>query len=115
MRASILVLGPLLSRFGQAKVSMPGGCSIGSRPIDLHIKGLRAMGAEIEISDGYIQAHAKRLHGAHIFLDTVSVTGTENLMMAATLARGVTVDRKCRAGARSSGFGELPDRYGSPY
>lgn len=91
MRASILVLGPLLSRFGQAKVSMPGGCSIGSRPIDLHIKGLKAMGAEIELVDGYILATSKRLHGAHIFLDTVSVTGTENLMMAATLAKGTTV------------------------
>jgi UDP-N-acetylglucosamine 1-carboxyvinyltransferase len=90
MRASILVLGPLLARFGQAEVSMPGGCAIGSRPVDLHIEGLIAMGAEIDLEDGYIKATAKRLHGAHIFMDTVSVTGTENLMMAATLAKGTT-------------------------
>ena len=91
MRASILVLGPLLARFGEARVSLPGGCAIGSRPVDLHIKGLTAMGAEIEIEHGYIVAHAKRLHGAHIFMDMVSVTGTENLMLAASLAEGVTV------------------------
>ena len=91
MRASILVLGPLLARFGEAEVSMPGGCAIGSRPVNLHIKGLQAMGAEISIEDGYIKARAKRLKGARIFMDMVSVTGTENLMMAATLADGVTV------------------------
>ncbi len=91
MRASILVLGPMLARFGQAEVSMPGGCAIGSRPVNLHIKGLQAMGAEIDIKDGYIKARAKRLHGARIFLDISSVTGTENLMMAATLAQGTTV------------------------
>ncbi len=91
MRASILVLGPLLTRFGRAQVSMPGGCAIGSRPIDLHIEGLKALGARINMKDGYIQATADRLHGAHIFMDTVSVTGTENLMMAATLAKGTTV------------------------
>jgi len=91
MRASILVLGPLLTRFGEAEVSMPGGCAIGSRPVNLHIKGLQAMGAEIGIEDGYIKARAKRLKGARIFMDMVSVTGTENLMMAATLADGVTV------------------------
>lgn len=91
MRASILVLGPLLARFGEAEVSMPGGCAIGSRPVNLHIKGLQAMGAEIGIEDGYIKARTKRLRGARIFMDTVSVTGTENLMMAATLADGVTV------------------------
>lgn len=90
MRASILVLGPLLARFGEAEVSMPGGCAIGSRPVDLHIKGLRAMGAEIQLDSGYIKAKAKRLQGARIFMDMVSVTGTENLMMAATLADGVT-------------------------
>jgi len=90
MRASILVLGPLLARFGEAEVSMPGGCAIGSRPVNLHIKGLQAMGAEITLEDGYIKARSKRLKGAHIFLDMVSVTGTENLMMAATLADGVT-------------------------
>ena len=91
MRASILVLGPLLARFGEAEVSMPGGCAIGSRPVNLHIKGLQAMGAEINIEHGYIKARAKRLKGARIFMDMVSVTGTENLMMAATLAKGITV------------------------
>ena len=91
MRASVLVLGPLLARVGRARVSLPGGCAIGLRPVDLHIKGLQAMGAEIEIEHGYIVAHAKRLHGAHIVMGLVSVTGTENLMMAATLAKGETM------------------------
>ena len=91
MRAAILVLGPLLTRFGEARVSLPGGCAIGSRPVDLHIKGLIAMGAEIHIEHGYIHATAKRLHGARICFDLISVTGTENLMMAAALADGVTV------------------------
>ena len=91
MRASILVLGPLLARCGQARVSLPGGCAIGSRPVDLHIKGLQAMDAEIGIEHGYILARAERLKGARIFMDTVTVTGTENLMMAATLAGGTTV------------------------
>src|ERR1035438_8195458 len=91
MRASVLVLGPLVARFGEARVSLPGGCAIGSRPVDLHIKGLQAMGAEIHIEHGYIHAQAKRLKGARIFFDIVSVTGTENLMMAAALADGVTV------------------------
>ncbi len=91
MRAAILVLGPLLARFGEARVSLPGGCAIGSRPVDLHIKGLIAMGAEIHIEQGYIHAKAKRLQGAHICFDLISVTGTENLMMAAVLAEGVTV------------------------
>jgi UDP-N-acetylglucosamine 1-carboxyvinyltransferase len=91
MRAAILVLGPLVARFGEARVSLPGGCAIGSRPVDLHIKGLQAMGAEIHIEHGYIHATAKRLKGARIFFDIVSVTGTENLMMAGALADGVTV------------------------
>ena len=91
MRAAVLVLGPLVTRFGEARVSLPGGCAIGSRPVDLHIKGLQAMGAEIHIEHGYIHAQAKRLKGARIFFDIVSVTGTENLMMAATLADGVTL------------------------
>ncbi|MBI3221994.1 MAG: UDP-N-acetylglucosamine 1-carboxyvinyltransferase [Nitrosomonadales bacterium] len=91
MRAAILVLGPLLSRFGEARVSLPGGCAIGSRPVDLHIKGLQAMGADIHIEHGYIHAQAKRLKGARILFELVSVTGTENLMMAAVLADGVTV------------------------
>ena len=91
MRASILVLGPMLARAGEARVSLPGGCAIGVRPVELHIKGLQAMGAEIVIEHGYIHARAKRLKGARIFMDLVSVTGTENLMMAATLAQGSTV------------------------
>ncbi|HEX6996700.1 MAG TPA: UDP-N-acetylglucosamine 1-carboxyvinyltransferase [Gammaproteobacteria bacterium] len=88
MRASILVLGPLLGRFGHADVSLPGGCAIGARPVNLHVAGLRAMGAAIWIEDGYIRARAERLHGARLVLDTVTVTGTENLMMAAACARG---------------------------
>jgi UDP-N-acetylglucosamine 1-carboxyvinyltransferase len=96
MRASILVLGPLLARFGTARVSLPGGCAIGSRPVDLHIKGLQAMGAAIHITHGYIQASTlhlpnRRLQGAKYYMDLVTVTGTENLMMAAALAEGVTV------------------------
>jgi UDP-N-acetylglucosamine 1-carboxyvinyltransferase len=91
MRASVLVLGPLLGRFGRADVSLPGGCAIGARPVDLHVQGLRAMGATVEIEDGYIRAQADRLTGAHLVLDKVTVTGTENLMMAAVLADGETV------------------------
>jgi UDP-N-acetylglucosamine 1-carboxyvinyltransferase len=91
MRASILVLGPLLARFGEAKVSLPGGCAIGSRPVDQHIQGLRAMGAEITIEGGYIHARATKLKGARIRTDMITVTGTENLLMAATLADGETV------------------------
>lgn len=91
MRASILVLGPLLARFGRADVSLPGGCAIGARPVDLHVKGLQALGATIDIRDGYISARADRLRGGHVFFDTVSVTGTENLLMAAVLAEGETV------------------------
>lgn len=90
MRASILVLGPLLSRYGKALVSLPGGCAIGSRPVNLHIKGLESMGADIEVKNGYIHAKAKRLHGTKIIMDTVTVTGTENLLMAAVLAEGTT-------------------------
>ncbi|HET6492171.1 MAG TPA: UDP-N-acetylglucosamine 1-carboxyvinyltransferase [Burkholderiales bacterium] len=91
MRASVLVLGPLLARFGEARVSLPGGCAIGLRPVDQHIKGLQAMGATIAIEHGYMLARARRLQGARICMDLVTVTGTENLMMAATLAEGVTV------------------------
>lgn len=91
MRASILVLGPLVARFGQAEVSLPGGCQIGSRPVDQHIRGLEALGAEVEVKNGYIHAKAKRLKGARISMDMVTVTGTENIMMAATLAEGTTV------------------------
>jgi len=91
MRASILVLGPLLARHGEARVSLPGGCAIGARPVNLHVAGLEAMGAEVAIEGGYIHARAGRLRGARIVLDTVTVTGTENLMMAATLAEGRTI------------------------
>ncbi|MGH8183212.1 MAG: UDP-N-acetylglucosamine 1-carboxyvinyltransferase [Rhodanobacteraceae bacterium] len=91
MRASILVLGPLLARFGEADVSLPGGCAIGARPVDLHLRGLEAMGATITVDEGYIKARAPRLQGAHILFDKVTVTGTENLVMAATLAQGTTV------------------------
>lgn len=91
MRASVLVLGPMLARFGEALVSLPGGCAIGQRPVDQHIKGLTAMGAEIRIEHGYIKAQARRLRGARIVTDMVTVTGTENLMMAAVLAEGTTV------------------------
>ncbi|MCD8523581.1 MAG: UDP-N-acetylglucosamine 1-carboxyvinyltransferase [Saccharospirillaceae bacterium] len=99
MRASILVLGPLLARYGEAEVSLPGGCAIGSRPVDLHLRGMEAMGAEVEVLDGYIKARVPggRLHGASIFLDTVTVTGTENIMMAAVLADGtVTIENAAR-------------------
>jgi UDP-N-acetylglucosamine 1-carboxyvinyltransferase len=91
MRSSILVLGPMLSRFGRADVSLPGGCAIGSRPVNLHIKGLQAMGANIEVENGNIKARVKRLHGARLVMDLVTVTGTENLMMAASLADGTTL------------------------
>jgi UDP-N-acetylglucosamine 1-carboxyvinyltransferase len=106
MRASILFLGPLLTRFGEAEVSLPGGCAIGSRPVNLHIEGLRAMGAEIEIDEGYIKAGAARLHGARFVFDVVSVTGTENLMMAAVLADGTTVLENA---AREPEIGDLAD------
>ena len=91
MRASILTLCPLVARFGEAKVSLPGGCAIGSRPVDQHIKGLRQLGAQVSVDHGYVNAKALRLEGAHIFTDMVTVTGTENLIMAAVLARGTTV------------------------
>jgi UDP-N-acetylglucosamine 1-carboxyvinyltransferase len=91
MRASILVLGPLVARFGHADVSLPGGCAIGARPVNIHVAGLQAMGADIHIENGYIKARAKRLKGARLVLETVTVTGTENLMMAGTLAEGETV------------------------
>ena len=91
MRASILVLGPLVARYGEANVSLPGGCAIGSRPVDLHIKGLQALGADVTVENGYIRARAKRLKGARINMDIVTVTGTENIMMAAALASGTTI------------------------
>ena len=104
MRASILVLGPLLGRFGRAEVSLPGGCAIGARPVNLHVEGLRAMGASIAIENGYIRARAERLRGTRLVLDTVTVTGTENLMMAAACAVGETVIENA---AREPEIGEL--------
>ena len=104
MRASILVLGPLLGRFGHADVSLPGGCAIGARPVNLHVLGLRAMGASISIDNGYIRARAAKLKGARIVLDTVTVTGTENLMMAAACADGETVIENA---AREPEIGDL--------
>ncbi len=106
MRASILVLGPLLGRFGHADVSLPGGCAIGARPVNLHVTGLRAMGASISIENGYIRARAERLSGARLVLDTVTVTGTENLMMAAACARGESVIENA---AREPEITELAD------
>ena len=91
MRASVLVLGPLLSRYGRADVSLPGGCAIGARPVNIHVAGLRSMGAKIDIDNGYIRARAEKLHGARLILDTTTVTGTENLMMAAVLAKGESI------------------------
>jgi UDP-N-acetylglucosamine 1-carboxyvinyltransferase len=91
MRASILVLGPLVARYGRARVSLPGGCAIGSRPVDLHLHGLRVLGAQVEVINGNIEARADRLEGGRVSMDTVTVTGTENILMAATLARGTTV------------------------
>jgi UDP-N-acetylglucosamine 1-carboxyvinyltransferase len=95
MRASILVLGPLLARFGSAQVALPGGCAIGSRPVDQHIRGLQALGADVQVVDGFIKASAKRLKGARYVFDMVTVTGTENVMMAAVLAQGTTVLENC--------------------
>ena len=91
MRASILVLGPLVGRFKKARVSLPGGCAIGARPVNLHLMGLEQMGAKCDVVHGYVEASTEGLHGARILMDTVTVTGTENLMMAATLADGETV------------------------
>ncbi len=95
MRASVLVLGPLVARFGRARVSMPGGCAIGARPIDQHLKGLKALGADIHLTEGYVEARAKQLKGGMVNFDVITVTGTENVMMAAVLARGRTVMENC--------------------
>src|SRR5207302_6285776 len=95
MRASVLVLGPLVARLGRARVSLPGGCAIGARPIDQHLKGLAVLGARIELEHGYVEASAKRLHGGTVIFDLPTVTGTENLLMAAALADGRTVLENC--------------------
>jgi len=107
MRASVLVLGPLVARAGRARVSLPGGCAIGARPINLHLAALQRMGAEIEVHHGYVEAHAPRLHGAEIVFETVSVTGTENVMMAATLAEGETVIRNAACEPEVSDLADL--------
>ena len=113
MRASILVLGPLLARMQHARVSLPGGCAIGARPINLHLKGLALLGAEIDLQHGYVEARAKRLKGAEIYFDTVSVTGTENLLMAAVLAEGVTVLRNAAREPEVVALAEVLTRMGA--
>ena len=112
MRASILVLGPLLARFGRADVSLPGGCAIGARPVNIHVAGLQAMGADIHIEGGYIRARAARLKGARLVLDTVTVTGTENLMMAAVLAEGETVIENAAREPEVIDLANFLDRHG---
>ena len=112
MRASILVLGPLVARFGKAEVSLPGGCQIGSRPVDQHIRGLQALGADVVVENGYIKASAKRLKGARVVMDMVTVTGTENVMMAGHAGRGHHRHRKRCAGTGSGRSGQLPERDG---
>ncbi len=113
MRASCLVLGPLLARLGEAKVSLPGGCAIGARPIDLHIKGLEALGANIKLEEGYIHGTAKKLKGAHHYFDLVTVTGTMNVMMAAVLAEGETVLENCAREPEVSFLAEALNRSGA--
>lgn len=113
MRASILVLGPLLARLKKARVSLPGGCAIGARPINLHLKGLTAMGATIELEHGYVNAHTAQLRGAEIYFDMVSVTGTENLMMAATLARGTTILRNAAREPEIIALADVLNRMGA--
>ena len=113
MRASILVLGPLLARYGEAEVSLPGGCAIGTRPVNLHLKGLEAMGAEIEVEEGYIKARAARLQGTRFFFDQATVTGTENLLMAATMAEGTTVLENAAREPEVSDLAECLNRMGA--
>lgn len=113
MRASILVLGPLVARLGRARVSLPGGCAIGARPINLHLDGLARLGADIELAHGYVEASADRLQGAEIFFDTVTVTGTENLMMAAVLAKGTTVLRNAAREPEVVALAETLSRMGA--
>ncbi len=113
MRASILVLGPLLARSGRARVSLPGGCAIGARPIDLHLKGLELMGARLKLREGYVDAKARRLKGAQIYLDIPSVTGTENLMMAASLAKGTTIIKNAAREPEIVSLGEMLNKMGA--
>ncbi len=100
MRASILVLGPMLAKYGEAKVSLPGGCAIGTRPVNLHLKALEDLGATIEVKNGYIYAHAEALIGTDIYFDQITVTATENVLMAATLAKGTTTNSQRSTRAR---------------
>src|SRR5437667_7010889 len=113
MRASTLVLGPLVARMGRARVSQPGGCAIGARPIDLHIKGLEELGATIEHEHGYVVARAERLRGADIFFDKITVTGTEDLLMAATLAEGETVLQNCAREPEVTDLADLLNKMGA--
>src|SRR5512132_1038777 len=113
MRASTLVLGPLLARCGTARISLPGGCAIGSRPIDLHIKGLERLGANITQDHGYVEASARRLKGAEIIFDKITVTGTEDLLMAATLAEGETVMRNCAREPEVADLADLLNKMGA--
>src|SRR5262249_40127021 len=113
MRASSLVLGPLVARCGRARVSVPGGCAIGARPIDLHIKGLERLGAKITQDHGYIDASAKRLKGAEIVFDKITVTGTEDLLMAATLADGETVMKNCAREPEVADLADLLNKMGA--
>ncbi len=113
MRASVLVLGPLLARLGRARVSLPGGCAIGARPIDQHLKGLEALGAKLQLVHGYVEARAKRLRGARIVCDVATVTGTENLMMAAALAKGVTVIENAACEPEIEDLGRVLEKMGA--
>ncbi len=113
MRASVLVLGPLVARFGQARVSLPGGCAIGARPINLHLKGLEELGVKVDMDHGYVNARADRLKGASFYFDTISVTGTENLMMAATLAEGETLLENCASEPEVEDLANLLNKMGA--
>jgi len=113
MRASILVLGPMVARLQKARVSLPGGCAIGARPINLHLKGLAQLGVDIKLEHGYVQAEAKKLKGADIYFDTVTVTGTENLMMAAVLAEGTTILRNAAREPEVTALAEVLQQMGA--
>src|SRR5579863_5367723 len=113
MRASVLVLGPLVARFGEARVSLPGGCAIGARPINLHLKGLEVLGVKVDMDHGYVNARADRLRGAPFYFDTISVTGTENLMMAATLAEGETLLENCASEPEVEDLADLLNKMGA--
>src|SRR5713226_4764918 len=113
MRASVLVLGPLVARIGYARVSLPGGCAIGARPINLHLRGLEALGVKVDMDHGYVNAHADHLKGAPFYFDIISVTGTENLMMAATLAEGETHLENCASEPEVEDLADLLNKMGA--